>query len=104
MDDHAHPRRENDLEELTYPDPGPGRVKLNPKYNVYIDKTELDYSDRWVKNPKEMLRRLFKILIGPEKLKKMSAKGRRTAIGHNRPPIPQDVYRAVESKDILSKL
>lgn len=77
---------------------GPGRVRLAAKYEVYADKSELDYLMRWWRNPKQMLRSLFKMFIGEEALKNMSAKGTKRRNCYNRPAIPADIYSAVEGE------
>ena len=79
-----------------------GYVRLQKKYNVYIDKSELDYIDRFYKNPKKMLRRLLKLLVGPQNLINMVAKGRKSRNLKLRRSIPSDIYEAVESKNNFS--
>ena len=68
---------------------------------VYIDKGEKDLVLRWFQKPTIMLRKLFFILVGPDHLINMSAKGRSAGNREGRPRIPKDIYRAVESKIII---
>lgn len=51
------------------------------------------------KNPKEIVRKLMKMIIGEEKLKNMSPTGK-----NDRDPIPENIYEAVERKQIQFKL
>ena len=76
---------------------GPGRVKLMKSFDVYIDKTELDFLLRWYKKPREMAKHLLKLLVGENNLKNMVAIGRKTKICQ-REPVPKDIFRSVESK------
>lgn len=45
-------------------------------YDVWIDKADLTYLQRWLDSPKEMTRRLLKILVGLENLIGMCARGK----------------------------
>ena len=49
------------------------------------------------KNPKEMVRKLMKLILGIEVLKNSSPTGK-----NNRTPIPENIYEAVESKFIMA--
>lgn len=75
-----------------------GKVRLAGMKRVYIKQAELHYNvDQWRANPKRMARVLFKIIVGENNLYNMSAKGRGTSLQPARPPIPEDIYAAVES-------
>ena len=80
---------------------GNATVRLVDSIKIYIDKGEKDLVLRWFQKP-TMIRKLFFILVGPDHLKNMSAKGRLKGKRKGRPRIPKDIYRAVECKIIIS--
>ena len=78
------------------------RIKSRESYTskkFYIDKTELDFLQRWQDKPKEMTRRLLKHLVGEKNLKNMCALGKdKTIDGQQRKAVPGDILKCVESK------
>ena len=76
---------------------GAGRVQLAECFNIWIDMTELTLIYRWKKNPKEMARRLLKLLVGEQNLVNMSARGKSST----RQPVPEDILNCVECNNIF---
>ncbi|KAL7292527.1 hypothetical protein TKK_0014098 [Trichogramma kaykai] len=68
-----------------------GKVKLYPGYNIYINAAELQFlKDKWRNKPRDLARQLFRLIIGPSNLKKMTATGRAGTT-----EVPNDVFKAV---------
>ena len=55
--------------------------------------------DTCKKNPKEMVRKLMKLILGIEVLNNSSPTGKT-----NRTPIPENIYEAVERKFIMAAI
>ncbi|XP_023314143.1 putative uncharacterized protein DDB_G0271982 [Trichogramma pretiosum] len=73
---------------------GDGRVQLSRMYNVWIGETELAWVQRWRHNPREMTRRLLKIIVGADNLRYMCARG--FSGDPNIHAVPQDIMDVVE--------
>ncbi|XP_058793877.1 trichohyalin-like [Phymastichus coffea] len=70
-----------------------GKVQICEDFeNIWIDKSELTCLYRWKNKPKEMARRLLRILVGNKNLKNMCARGRST----KNKPIPEDIVACIE--------
>lgn len=74
--------------------PGDGRVLVCKNYNLWADKGELDFIQRYVEDPKQMTRTLLTILVGKENLKTMCARGK----SRGRRGVPDDIMKCVECK------
>ena len=74
-----------------------GKIRLvkSPRSEVWIDKGDETLLCQWFDRPREMVRRLLKLLIGDENLIQMSARGRRTRNNPGRPGIPDDIINAI---------
>lgn len=74
--------------------PGDGRVLVCRNYNVWADKGELDFIQRYVNDPKQMTRSLLSIIVGKQNLKNMCARGK----SGERRGVPKDIINCVECK------
>lgn len=64
---------------------------------ILIDYAELKYMKmRFFQRPAELVRRLLVALIGPDELKTMTARGRKSKDG--RKPIPKNIFDAIFRK------
>ena len=81
---------------------GCGKVLLCKSYgNVWIEEKHLLGMMRWKKRPKEMVRRLLRILVGIQNLKGMCTRGKSSKYN----PVPEDINASIECKyNTYSKL
>ncbi|XP_066599928.1 uncharacterized protein [Prorops nasuta] len=67
------------------------KIELWPASAVYVSSADLAYIKLWSHKPNEMVRRLLKNIIDPEKLKNYSARGKGGKEG-----VPEHIIKAVE--------
>ncbi|XP_057334279.1 uncharacterized protein LOC130673323 [Microplitis mediator] len=71
--------------------PSPKKVELLQNSDVYIDEMSLRFiKNKFNQDPSEMARRLFKSIIGEDRLRTMSRTG-----GNGWQPLPLDVYQTI---------
>lgn len=63
---------------------------------VFVNASDVEHmQSMYKKNPREMTRKLMKLILGEETLKQSSATGR-----NGWTPIPENVFRAVKRKQM----
>lgn len=95
-DDHHHQDNQGDGNDhiISWNQAGTNRMRLVPSENVYIQREELKDIRERIKNPKKMVKQLFKEIVGVDALKGMTVRVRKPGTV----AVPLDVSRAVNSR------